>query len=31
VSVAGLTPRTEIRAVLSRFGFVETRDYVCAA
>ncbi len=31
VSVAGLTPRTEIRAALSALGFVECRDYVCAA
>jgi hypothetical protein len=31
VSVAGLGPRTEIRAALSAMGFVETRDYVCAA
>jgi glycosyltransferase involved in cell wall biosynthesis len=31
VSVAGLTPRTEIRAALSALGFVERRDYICAA
>ena len=31
VSVAGLTPRSEIRAALSELGFVETRDFVCAA
>jgi glycosyltransferase involved in cell wall biosynthesis len=31
VSVAGLGPRTEIRAALSQMSFVETRDYVCAA
>ncbi len=31
VSVAGLTPRTEIRTSLSALGFVERRDYVCAA
>jgi glycosyltransferase involved in cell wall biosynthesis len=31
VSVAGLGPRTEIRAALARQGFVETRDYICAA
>jgi len=31
VSVAGLGPRTEIRAALARMKFVETRDYVCAA
>ena len=31
VSVAGLTARTEIRVALSGMGFVEQRDYVCAA
>ncbi|HEX7451053.1 MAG TPA: glycosyltransferase family 2 protein [Polyangiaceae bacterium] len=31
VSVAGLGPRTEIRAALAQMKFVETRDYVCAA
>lgn len=31
VSVAGLGPRSEIRAALSRMGFVETRDYLCCA
>ncbi|MEP7052159.1 MAG: glycosyltransferase [Pseudomonadota bacterium] len=31
VSVAGATPRAEIRSALLRMGFVETRDYVCAA
>lgn len=31
VSVAGLTPRSEIRAALVDMGFVETRDFVCAA
>jgi hypothetical protein len=31
VSVAGLTPRSEIRAALSAMGFSETRDFVCAA
>ena len=31
VSVAGLTPRTEIRAALVGMGFSELRDYVCAA
>lgn len=31
VSVAGLGPRTEIRAALSRMGFLETRDFVCCA
>ena len=31
VSVAGLTPRTEIRAALAGMGFHELRDYVCAA
>jgi len=30
-SVSGVGPRTEIRAALDRMGFVETRDYVCAA
>jgi hypothetical protein len=31
VSVAGLTPRSEIRAALADMGFAETRDFVCAA
>jgi glycosyltransferase involved in cell wall biosynthesis len=31
VSVAGLTPRTEIRTALAHMGFVERRDFVCAA
>jgi glycosyltransferase involved in cell wall biosynthesis len=31
VSVAGAGPRAEIRDALSRWGFVETRDFVCAA
>jgi hypothetical protein len=31
VSVAGLTPRTQIRTALARMGFVERRDFVCAA
>jgi hypothetical protein len=31
VSVAGAGPRAEIRAHLARCGFVEGRDYVCAA
>ncbi len=31
VSVAGHGPRSEIRASLTRMGFVESRDYVCAA
>jgi glycosyltransferase involved in cell wall biosynthesis len=31
VSVAGLTPRTEIRQALSAMGFVELQDYLCAA
>ena len=31
VSVAGAGPRAEIREALARLGFVETRDYVCAA
>jgi glycosyltransferase involved in cell wall biosynthesis len=31
VSVAGLTPRTEIRAALSSMGFTEQRDYLCCA
>ncbi|MEO8906085.1 MAG: glycosyltransferase [Polyangiaceae bacterium] len=31
VSVAGATPRGEIRSALSALGFVEMRDYVCAA
>ena len=30
-SVAGAGPRGEIRAVLDGMGFVETRDYLCAA
>lgn len=31
VSVAGLTPRSEIRAALARMSFVEGRDFVCCA
>jgi glycosyltransferase involved in cell wall biosynthesis len=31
VSVAGEGPRREIRAFMGRFGFHETRDFVCAA
>lgn len=31
VSVAGAGPRAEIRAALERMGFVESRDFVCAA
>jgi hypothetical protein len=31
VSVAGLTPRGEIRAALAKMSFSETRDYVCCA
>jgi cellulose synthase/poly-beta-1,6-N-acetylglucosamine synthase-like glycosyltransferase len=31
VSVAGAGPRAEIRAALSRMGFRELRDFVCAA
>jgi len=31
VSVAGITPRSEIRAALAKMGFFETRDYVCCA
>jgi cellulose synthase/poly-beta-1,6-N-acetylglucosamine synthase-like glycosyltransferase len=31
VSVAGVRARTEIRAALARLGFVESRDFVCAA
>lgn len=31
VSVAGLGPRTRIRAALAEMGFVELRDFVCAA
>jgi hypothetical protein len=31
VSVAGLKPRSEIRAALADMGFAETRDFVCAA
>jgi len=31
VSVAGAGPRAEIRDALSQWGFVETRDFVCAA
>lgn len=31
VSVAGLVPRGEIRAALAEMGFVELRDFVCAA
>lgn len=31
VSVAGLTPRSEIRAALQQMGFAETTDFVCCA
>ncbi len=31
ISVAGATPRAQIRSALAGFGFIETRDYVCAA
>lgn len=31
VSVAGITPRSEIRAALAGMGFHETRDFVCCA
>jgi glycosyltransferase involved in cell wall biosynthesis len=31
VSVAGATPRAEIRGALLGMGFLEARDYVCAA
>jgi glycosyltransferase involved in cell wall biosynthesis len=31
VSVAGLTPRTEIRTALTQMGFTELRDFICAA
>lgn len=31
VSVAGLTPRSEIRAALLQMGFAETTDFVCCA
>ncbi len=31
VSVAGATARAEIRAALAKLGFLETRDFVCAA
>jgi glycosyltransferase involved in cell wall biosynthesis len=31
VSVAGATARRQIRAELARMGFLETRDFVCAA
>jgi len=31
VSVAGLTPRTEIRAALASMGFTEPQDFVCCA
>jgi len=31
VSVAGLTPRTEIRAALAAMGLTELTDFVCAA
>jgi cellulose synthase/poly-beta-1,6-N-acetylglucosamine synthase-like glycosyltransferase len=31
VSVAGLAPRSEIRAALVDMGFAETHDFVCAA
>jgi len=30
-SVAGIVPRTEIREALASMGFVELRDFVCAA
>jgi len=31
VSVAGITPRSEIRAALATMGFTETADFVCCA
>ena len=31
VSVAGLTPRTEIRAALASMQFAESRDFICCA
>lgn len=31
VSVAGITPRSEIRAALAAMSFTETRDFVCCA
>jgi hypothetical protein len=31
VSVAGITPRSEIRAALTGMGFQESRDFVCCA
>jgi glycosyltransferase involved in cell wall biosynthesis len=31
VSVAGMTPRSEIRAALQQMGFAETTDFVCCA
>jgi glycosyltransferase involved in cell wall biosynthesis len=31
VSVAGPTPRTEIRAALAQMGFAELRDFICGA
>jgi hypothetical protein len=31
VSVAGLTPRTEIRAALAEMHFTEQRDFICCA
>ena len=31
VSVAGLTPRSEIRAALAAMGFTEAHDFVCCA
>ena len=31
VSVAGLKPRSEIRAALQQMGFAETTDFVCCA
>jgi FlaA1/EpsC-like NDP-sugar epimerase len=31
VSVAGVMPRSEIRSALSRMGYRELSDYVCAA
>jgi hypothetical protein len=31
VSVARSGPRAEIRRAMARMGFIELRDYVCAA
>jgi hypothetical protein len=31
VSVAGLVPRSEIRAALAEMAFTELRDFICAA